>query len=435
MEPINVQDYERLARERLSPGAWAYFSSGSDDEVTLREERAAFERLRLLPRVLRGLSSADLRTTVLGTPVRMPILVCPTGLHVLAHPEGELATARAAGEAGTLMTLSTVTTRTLEEVAAVATGPLWFQLYVYRGARDLAEGLVHRAERAGYRAILLTVDAPRFGNRERGLRAEASLPPDLRFAHFEGAYAGAYREPEALSWEDVAWLRSVTELPILLKGVLHPEDAAHAVEHGASGVIVSTHGGRQLDAVPASIEALPAVVEAVGQRAEVYLDGGMRRGTDVLKALALGAQAVFVGRPVLWGLAVGGAAGVRGVLELLREELELAMVLAGASGVQGVGPDLLWKGQLPFAPLLVEFSRDDEGPLQADSPRPLPPSTQQGRAGRRGRRAARLQPAVRRRGDRLRQPAGWWARRGGVHGAGVRHLPGVGLHARGEPGR
>jgi 4-hydroxymandelate oxidase len=199
MEPINVHDYERLARERLSPGAWAYFSSGSDDEVTLREERAAFERLRLLPRVLRGLSSADLRTTVLGTPVNMPLLVAPAALHALAHPEGELATARAAGEAGTLLTLSTVATRSLEEVAAVATGPLWFQLYVYRGARDLTEGLVHRAERAGYRAILLTVDAPRFGNRERELRAEASLPPDLRFAHFEGAYAGAYREPEAPS--------------------------------------------------------------------------------------------------------------------------------------------------------------------------------------------------------------------------------------------
>jgi len=312
--------------------------------VTLREERAAFERLRLLPRVLRGLSSADLRTKVLDTPVNMPILVAPAALHALAHPEGELATARAEGEAGTLMTLSTVATRSPEEVAAVATGPLWFQLYVYRGAWDLAEGLVHRAERAGYRAILLTVDAPRFGDRERGLRAEASLPPDLRFAHFEGAYAGACREPEALSWEDVAWLRSVTELPILLKGVLHPEDAAHAVEHGASGVIVSTHGGRQLDAVPASIEALPGVVEAVGQRAEVYLDGGVRRGTDVLKALALGARAVFVGRPVLWGLAVDGTAGVRGVLELLREELLLAMVLAGHPACRASAPTCFGRG-------------------------------------------------------------------------------------------
>ena len=344
MEPINVHDYERLARERLSPGAWAYYSSGSGDEVTLREERAAFERLRLLPRVLRGVSSADLRTTVLGTPVRMPILVSPTGLHVLAHPEDERATARGAGEAGTLMALSTVVTPSLEEVAAVAAGRLWFQLYVYGGAREFAERLVRRAERAGYRAIVLTVDAPRFGNKERELRSGAELPSDLRFAHFEGEGAIGELEPKALSWEDVAWLRWVTDLPVVLKGVLHPEDAALAVEHGASGVVVSTHGGRQLDGVPASIEALPAVVEAVGGRAEIYLDGGVRRGTDVLKALALGARAVFVGRPVLWGLAVDGAAGVRGVLGLLREELELAMVLAGVSGVEGIGPDLLWKG-------------------------------------------------------------------------------------------
>jgi isopentenyl diphosphate isomerase/L-lactate dehydrogenase-like FMN-dependent dehydrogenase len=344
VEPINVHDYERLARERLSPNAWAYYSGGSGDEVTLLEERAAFERLRLLPRVLRGVSSADLRTTVLGTPVRMPILVSPTGLHVLAHPEGERATARGAGEAGTLMALSTVVTPSLEEVAAVAAGPLWFQLYVYRGTREFAERLVRRAERAGYRAVVLTVDAPRFGNKERELRPGAELPSDLRFAHFEGEDALAELEPEALSWEDVDWLRSVTDLPIVLKGVLHPENAALAVEHGASGVVVSTHGGRQLDGVPASIEALPAVVEAVGGRAEVYLDGGIRRGTDVLKAVALGARAVFVGRPVLWGLAVDGAAGVRGVLELLREELELAMVLAGVSGVEGIDQDLLWEG-------------------------------------------------------------------------------------------
>jgi 4-hydroxymandelate oxidase len=344
VEPINVHDYERLARERLSPGAWAYYSGGSGDEVTLLEERAAFERLRLLPRVLRGVSSADLRTTVLGTPVRMPILVSPTGLHVLAHPEGERATARGAGEAGTLMALSTVVKPSLEEVAAVAAGHLWFQLYVYRGAREFAERLVRRAERAGYRAIVLTVDALRFGNKERELRPGAELLSDLHFAHFEGEDAIGELEPEALSWEDVAWLRSVTDLPIVLKGVLHPEDAALAVEHGASGVVVSTHGGRQLDGVPASIKALPAVVKAVGGRAEVYLDGGIRRGTDVLKALVLGARAVFVGRPVLWGLAVDGAAGVRGVLELLREELGLAMVLAGVSGVEGIGPDLLWKG-------------------------------------------------------------------------------------------
>lgn len=343
MQPINIHDYEILARERLSPGAWAYYSSGAGDEVTLREERAAFERLRLLPRVLRGVTSADLRTTVLGAPVEMPVLVAPTAQRALAHPEGELPAARAAGEAGTLMALSTVVSRSLEEVAGVAAGPLWFQLYVYQGARELAERLVRRAERAGYHAIVLTVDAPRFGRKERELRPGTDLPPDLRLAHFEGEPdVLRYLEPEALSWEDVAWLRSVSGLPVVIKGILHPEDAALAVESGAAGVVVSTHGGRQLDGVPASIEALPAVVEAVGGRAEVYLDGGVRRGTDVLKALALGARAVFVGRPVLWGLAVDGAAGVRRVLELLREELDLAMVLAGPPDLESAGPDLLW---------------------------------------------------------------------------------------------
>lgn len=343
MEPINVHDYERLARELLSPGAWAYYSSGADDEVTLREERAAFERLRLLPRVLRGVDNADTRTTVLGSPVSAPILVAPTALHALAYPEGELATARAAGEAGTLVALSTVATKSLEEVAAVATGPLWFQLYVYRGARDLAERLVRRAESAGYRAILLTVDAPRFGNQERGLRPGSELPSNLRLAHFEGERTEVYSEPEALSWEDVAWLRSLSGLPVVIKGVLHPEDAALAVENGAAGIVVSTHGGRQLDGVPAGIEALPAVAEAVGGRAEVFLDGGVRRGTDMLKTLALGARAVFVGRPVLWGLAVDGAAGVGRVLGLLRDELEYAMVLSGFPDLQSVGPDLIWK--------------------------------------------------------------------------------------------
>lgn len=201
---------------------------------------------------------------------------------------------------------------------------------------------MRRAERAGYRAIVLTVDAPRFGHKEREMRPGMEMP-DLRFAHFEDE-DGSHLEPEALAWEDVAWLRSLSGLPVVLKGILHPEDAALAVEHGAAGIVVSTHGGRQLDGVPAGIEALPPVVEAVGGRAEVFLDGGIRRGTDVLKALALGARAVSVGRPILWGLTVDGGAGVRRVLGLLREELELAMVLAGVPDLESIGPDLIWKG-------------------------------------------------------------------------------------------
>lgn len=332
MEPLNVLDYEPLARERMHPAAWAYLCAGAEDEVTLRENRAAFERLRLVPRVLRGVAAPDLRTTVLGTPVEVPVLVAPMGVHGLAHPEGELATARGAGEAGTLMAVSTVSSHGLEEISASARGPLWFQLYVYR-SRALAERLVRRAERAGYRAVVLTVDSPRWGRKERFLRVAASLPPGADAASIDDEVGEEDLAPAALGWEDVGWLRSISSLPLVLKGILHPEDAALATEHGAAGIVVSNHGGRQLDGAPASMEALPSVVEAVGGRAEVYLDGGVRRGTDALKALALGARAVFVGRPILWGLAVGGAEGVRRVLGLLRGELELAMALCGQGSV------------------------------------------------------------------------------------------------------
>lgn len=341
LDPINVHDYERLARERMDPAAWAYFAGGADDEVTLREERAAFERLRLVPRVLRGVGAADLRTTVLGSEVRAPILVAPTGVHGFAHPEAEVATARAVSDAGSLMAVSTVSTRSLEDIAAAATRPLWFQLYVYRGARDLARSLVRRAERAGCGAVVLTVDSPRWGRKEGFLRVERDLPAELSSVSIDEESGEEALEPAALTWEDVAWLRSLTDLPVVLKGILHPEDASLAVEHGAAGIVVSTHGGRQLDGAPASVEALPLVVEAVGGRAEVYLDGGVRRGTDALKALALGARAVFVGRPVLWGLAVSGAAGARHVLDLLRDELELAMVLAGQRSVADIDADLV----------------------------------------------------------------------------------------------
>ena len=342
MDPISLHDYEHLARERMNAAAWAYVASGADDEVTLRAERAAFDRIRLIPRVLRGVESADLRTTVLGAAVSTPILIAPTGVHGFAHPEGEVLTARAAGGAGTLMVLSTVSTRSLEDVAAAATGPLWFQLYVYRGARNFAENLVRRAERAGYGAVVLTVDSPRWGRKDRFLRVEHELLPGTDSTSIGDELGEENLLPVALGWEDVAWLRSVTDLPVVLKGILHPEDAALAVEHGVAGIVVSTHGGRQLDGVPASVEVLPAIAEAVGGRAEVYLDGGVRRGTDVIKALALGARAVFVGRPVLWGLAANGADGVHRALELLRDELELAMVLAGQPSVDGIDASLLW---------------------------------------------------------------------------------------------
>ncbi len=328
MEPINVFEYETLAKERMNPASWDYYAGGSDDEVTLRANQADFARLRLRPRVLVDVTQCDTSTRVLGTPVRMPILVAPTSLHCLAHPEGECATAQGAGAAGTLMVVSTDATRPLEEVAQAATGPLWFQLYIYHSL-DVAAWMIQRAEAAGYRAIVLTVDFPVMGNRERSKRHGVPMPPPpLVEANFVGVEENDQGQVP-VTWETVDWLRSITSLPILLKGILTAEDARLALAHDVSGLIVSNHGGRQLDGVVTSIGALPEIVEAVAGRCEVYLDGGIRRGTDILKALALGARAVLVGRPVLWGLALDGASGVQHVLEILHTELERAMQLAG----------------------------------------------------------------------------------------------------------
>ena len=325
MELLNVFDYEALAQARMEPAAWDYYQSGVDDEVTLRANRSAFERIRLRPRVLVDVNTCDMRTTLLGTTVSMPILIAPTGFHCLAHPEGECVTAQAAGNVNTLMVASSSATRSLEDIARAASGPLWFQLYFY--GRKNAGSLVHRAEVAGYRALVITVDAPRWGRKERAMRSNFSLPSHLVEANFSGEED--VEEYAAITWEALDWLRSLTSLPIILKGILTAEDAVLAVEHGVDGIVVSNHGGRQLDSVPASIEALPEVVEAAGGRCEIYFDGGIRRGTDILKALALGARAVLIGRPILWGLTANGLEGVSHVLELLRAELELAMALAG----------------------------------------------------------------------------------------------------------
>ncbi|HVV84088.1 MAG TPA: alpha-hydroxy acid oxidase [Kofleriaceae bacterium] len=350
---LNLDELEAAARERLPPMAWGYYAGGADDELCLRGNCAAYRRWSLYHRVLVDVSRRELGTTVLGQPIALPIMVAPTAYHKLAHPEGEVATARAAAGAGTTMIVSTLSTTAVEDLAATGAS-LWFQLYVYRD-RDATAALVERVERAGCKALVLTVDAPLIGRRERDVRNGFALPSHLRMENLRGeraqvppsandsglaAWVSSHLDP-ALSWKDVAWLRGVTKLPILLKGVVRADDARRAVDHGVAGIVVSNHGGRQLDASPPTLDALPGVVEAVAGRAEVLVDGGVRRGSDVIKAIALGARAVLIGRPVLWGLAVDGAAGVAAVLAHLRAELDLAMALCGCASVADMTRDLL----------------------------------------------------------------------------------------------
>ncbi len=340
MEPLNVFEYEVLAQERMDPACWDFYAGGSDDEITLRASLADFARIRLRPRMLVDVTQCDTSTNVLGLPMRTPILIAPTSMHCLAHPEGECATARGARAADTLMIVSSSATCSLEEIAQVARGPLWFQLYIF-GSLEIAARLVRRAEEAGYQAIVLTVDLPVMGNRERSKRHGVHMPPPpLVEANFVGI-AQESLKIVPVTWETVNWLRSITSLPILLKGILTAEDARLSLEHGVSGIVVSNHGGRQLDGAVTSIEALPEVVEAVAGRCEVYLDGGIRRGTDILKALALGARAVLVGRPILWGLVVDGASGVQQVLSILHTELERAMKLAGCPTIASINRALV----------------------------------------------------------------------------------------------
>jgi 4-hydroxymandelate oxidase len=294
-------------------------------------------------------------TTVVGEHVSMPILIAPVAFEGLAHPEGELATVKAAGAAQTVMTLATLSISSIEDAMTVASGPVWFQLYVFKD-RDISASLVKRAEAAGCKAIILTVDVPMLGKRERGVGNRFTLPEHLSVknlwpAGLQGVPKGvadsglvpyiASLFDSALTWKDLEWLAGITKLPILVKGILRSDDALRAIKYGASGLIVSNHGGRQLDTTPATISVLPEIVDAVAGAAEVYVDGGIRRGTDVLKALAYGARAVLVGRPILWGLAVGGEAGVKFVLEMLRQEFDLAMALSGCPRLVSVTRDLV----------------------------------------------------------------------------------------------
>jgi isopentenyl diphosphate isomerase/L-lactate dehydrogenase-like FMN-dependent dehydrogenase len=321
-QPINIWDYERLAEEKLDEKAYAYFTGGAGDEVTLRDNVAAFERRKLRPRVLVDVGNVSTRTTVLGTEIALPVLIAPLAMQRMAHTDGEEATARAAAAAGTIMCLSSAAT---SAPAQLTEGHRWFQVYVWR-ERSLTERAIEEAVAHGYSALVLTVDVPYIGRRERDVRVDFKVPEHLTV---QGDLFGENFDA-TLSWRDIEWLAGYG-LPVVVKGLLTAEDAALACEHGAAAVVVSNHGGRQLDGVSATLDVLEEVVDAVDGRVEVLLDGGVRRGADVLKALALGARAVLIGRAMLWGLAVDGEAGVKHVLELFRSEIELGLALLGCT--------------------------------------------------------------------------------------------------------
>ena len=325
---MTLGDLESLAEAALEPRAWAYYSGGAGDERTLRQNTDAWARRTLTWRVLGDMAPIDTSTTLLGTPVALPIGIAPTALHGLAHPDGEVATARAAARAGALYVFSTLATRPMEDVAAID-GPRWFQLYAHHD-RGIAEDLVRRAVDCGFTAIVVTVDLPVFGRRERELRG-GFAPGEPREYGCLAGYEGAAENLHVfrVTWRDLDWLRGLTDLPLVVKGVLAPEDAAAACEHGVDAVWVSNHGGRQLDRAPATVDVLEACADAVAGRAEVYVDGGIRRGTDVLAAAGLGARAVFAGRPWLYALAAGGEEGIEHVASILRAELETAMAVLG----------------------------------------------------------------------------------------------------------
>ncbi|WP_327471976.1 alpha-hydroxy acid oxidase [Baekduia sp.] len=338
--PVSLRDLEALVAERLDAGPLGYFAGGAGDERTLADNEAAFTRRQLLPRVLVDVSAVSTATSVLGTDISMPVLVAPVALQRMAHPDGEPGMARAAAGAGTLMCVSTLATVTAREVAGAAPGaPRWFQLYVLRD-RGVTHALVDEAVDCGYQALVVTVDAPRAGRRERDLRTGFAVPPGIDMPGVSAAAGHSVGMTPAdffslvdasLTWKDLEALVEAVDLPVLVKGVHTAADARLAIVHGAAGIVVSNHGGRQLDGVPAGIDLLEDVVQEVSGDVEVFVDGGVRRGTDVLVALALGARAVLVGRPLLWGLAFDGEAGARWVLDTLRAELELGLMLLGAA--------------------------------------------------------------------------------------------------------
>ncbi len=349
--PVNLFEYETFAKERMAAAEYDFVIGGAMDELALERSRKAFDSIMLRPRMLVDISRRDLSTTVLGQRIEFPVMLDPAGMHARAHPEGELATARAAGAMGTVMAVSSGSNYKLEDVAQAATGPIWFQLFLYQD-RGLTKSMAERAQNAGYSALCITLDSTVQSKRERNIRNQYSSGPSANYTDLEmpgeswdlgtdvprGALSLIDR---AATWPYLEWLAANTPLPLLVKGIMTGEDAKLSVEHGMKALVVSNHGGRQLDAAFAPIEVLPEVVDAVDGRLEVYLDGGVRRGTDVLKALALGARAVLMGRPQFWGLAVDGEAGVRAVLQMLRDELEMAMGMCGRPTIDSIDSSLV----------------------------------------------------------------------------------------------
>lgn len=353
---VSAFDYERRAREILPADVWAYVAGAGGDGLTRRWNREAFDRLKLAGRVLADMAGASTASTLLGARLPFPILVAPVAHQKLVHPDGELATALGAAAAGAWMCVSTLASTTLEDIAGAAQAPLVFQLYMQSG-REAALTLVRRAEAAGYRAIMITADAPVNGVRNDEQRSGFRLPAGIGPVNIEGhpqpvSRAGPGESPvfkglldAAPTWADMEWLRAQTSLPLILKGVTHPGDAARAIDCGFDAIAVSNHGGRTLDTLPASIEALRAVAARVDGRVPLLLDGGVRRGSDVFKALALGADAVMIGQPIMHALAVAGPVGIAHLLVLLRAELEVAMALTGCATIDAIGADSLWRDQ------------------------------------------------------------------------------------------
>lgn len=355
-EIFDLADFERAAQQRASPMAWEYLNGGAADEHTLRWNRESFGRIRLRPRALVDVSKLDTRLTLLGRELPFPILLAPVAYQRLYHPDGEAAAARGAGAADAVMVVSTSATTSLEDVAAAATKPLWFQLYV-QPDRGFTQELVRRAEAAKYEALVVTVDTPVLGPRYREIRSHFTLPAGMERPNFRTMAGGSRLQTKrptekeiysatldpTLTWKDIEWLQSLTRLPLLLKGIMNPDDAERAARMGVAGLIVSNHGARNLDTLPATIDVLPEIARQVDGRVPLLLDGGIRRGTDVLKALALGARAVLIGRPYVCGLAVQGPEGVTRVVNILRREFEMAMALAGRASLHEIDVAVIWR--------------------------------------------------------------------------------------------